>query len=201
MIIDDHRVIDTRNPDAFASKHIPGTVNLALGNMGLLAGWALRPNQTFSFVLGESSENQEDRHLEASTYLYRIGFDQILGYLDGGIHAWTRNDRPTVSFKSLSIEDLAQRLGSPDFILADVREPHEYEAEHIENSISYPLTSIEETDIAQFRGKDVAMICPSGFRSMAGASLLARKGVKSVSVPLGGLKEWKAKGHGMKWKV
>jgi rhodanese-related sulfurtransferase len=169
--------------------------------MGLLGGWALRPSQSYFFVLANTSEDQEDLLRVASTYLHRIGFDGAIGYLDGGLNSWTNSGRETASIASLSIEGLADQLRTSDLILVDGREPHEYASEHIEGALSYPLTGLEEADITPLKGKHVAVICPSGFRSTVAASLLARKGITNISVPLGGLKEWKAKGYRMNWRV
>jgi hydroxyacylglutathione hydrolase len=177
-------IVDTRPSHDFIRIHIPGTISLSLSSIGLLAGWALKPNDTHSLVL----ESPDDLS-KARNYLVRIGFDRILGYLLGGIDAWISSERSTGSLKKYESGDLRK------LTMVDVREPHEFEEGRIEGSKSFPLTSIRDADVSKLSKKKVGTICPSGIRSTTGASILEMKGVESVGVYTGGLKLWKSEGR------
>lgn len=181
---DKHTVVDTRASKEFIKTHIPRTIGLSLSSIGLLAGWVLRPDEKHSFLIDSPSDLSA-----AKSYLIRIGFDDILGYLLGGIDAWKASERPTDSLSDYGSEDLG------GLTLVDVREPHEFEKERIEGSISIPLTAIRSKDVSELSHKRVATVCPSGVRSTTGASILKMKGVASVGVYTSGLKSWKAEGR------
>ena len=172
----------------FLKSHIPGSISLSITNMGGLVGLALRPNLTFSIILRAGNDDWS----LASAMLHRIGYDHIIGYLRDGLKNWVKSGRKTSSIEKLSLDEFGARQTRREVIVVDVREPHEYHEECIENSISVPLTSIEETDIGFAKDGPITTICPSGYRSTTAASILKRRGVEDISVSLDGLKAWKA---------
>ena len=192
----DHRAIDVRPPADFIARHIPGTVSLSLSSMGLLAGWALQSDQSFSLIL-----NEPDNLDEARSYLLRIGYDNIIGYLKGGISAWTTAGRSLESIEKITTDEMYDLLGGKTVSIYDVREPHEYEAEHIADSHNLPLTEIGSSKDYSIPNKPIAVICPSGFRSTTSASLLKRAGYEDTHVILDGLTEWKRKGYPLTTKL
>lgn len=187
-----HRVLDTRLPGEFMKEHIPKTISLSLSNMGLIAGWALKPDQSFSLIL----ENRTDLG-EAWSYLVRVGFDNIVGFLANGITLWKDSCRAVDSIKSISPDYLKTNLQKRNVRVVDVREPHEFDSEHIHESISSPLTQLQDNAPSIGVETPVAAACPSGFRSTTAASILKRTGFVDVSILMGGLKAWKALGFPM----
>jgi len=187
-----HRAIDTRSNADFLNSHIPRTISMSLTNIGLLAGWALRSDQTFSFILNDYN----DLELACSS-LVRVGLDTIIGYLKNGFHEWSKSGRVVDSISSLSIEDLKTGLDNKTLGIIDVREPHEFENARIAGSKSSPLTSLEEEVSDIDTSNTIAIACPTGFRSTAAASIMKRNGMSNIMVPLSGIKEWKAKGYPM----
>lgn len=183
-----HRAIDIGTSVDFLKSHIPGSISLSITNMGGLVGLALRPNLTFSIILRAGNDDWS----LASAMLHRIGYDHIIGYLRDGLKNWVKSGRKTSSIEKLSLDEFGARQTRREVIVVDVREPHEYHEECIENSISVPLTSIEETDIGFAKDGPITTICPSGYRSTTAASILKRRGVEDISVSLDGLKAWKA---------
>jgi hydroxyacylglutathione hydrolase len=182
----DHLVLDTRPPGEFLKQHIPKSVSMSLSNMGLIAGWTLKPQQSFSLILGDRRDFGE-----AWSYLVRVGLDHIVGFLAGGIADWTDSGRVTNSIKSISIEDLKTQVDRREVQIIDVREPHEFELEHIKGSISLPLTQLTDTAPSLHFTTALATICPSGFRSATAASILMRSDIRDIVVPLEGFKGWK----------
>jgi hydroxyacylglutathione hydrolase len=185
-----HRAIDVRPPPDFLDAHIPGTINLSLTNMGLLAGWALRPDQSFSLIL-DNPENLD----EVRSYLLRVGYDKVIGYLKDGLTAWTKSGRALESISIIATDEMHEILDKKTIELYDVREPHEFESEHIADSHNLPLTAIGSTIEYDIPNQPLAVICPSGFRSTTAASLLKNAGYNDIRVVLDGLKEWKQKGY------
>lgn len=185
---DGHRAIDTRPSSEFLECHIPGSLNLSISNMGLLAGWTLRPEQSFSIIL----RNDKDDLELASAMLYRIGFDNIVGYLKNGLDRWISDGMKTESIDILPLDEFAARQTRREVKVLDVREPHEFNKERIEDSVSLPLTGLEES-VKDFKHDgSFAVLCPGGFRSTTAASLLRRHGIQNIAVNLDGLNAWKA---------
>lgn len=192
----DHRGIDTRHSADFLDSHIPGSISLSLTNIGQLAGWALRSNQTFTFILNNNSELEF-----ASNSLYRVGLDTVVGYLKDGFPGWCKSGKMVESIPTLSPEQLNDALKKNMHGIIDVREHYEYEKEWIPNSRSSPLTNLEEA-VSEFDTTEkIVTVCPSGFRSTTAASIMKHNGIHDVAVFLSGLKKWKADGYPMEAKL
>ena len=181
-----HRAIDTRPLAEFLDSHIPRSISLSITNMGLLAGWALRPDQTFSIILRDDTNDL----VQASTLLHRVGYDKIVGFLRNGLNQWVSNGHATGSIDVLSLDELGAKQTRREVIVVDVREPHEYSKARIEDSISLPLTGLEEAAKKFVPDGPVVAICPTGFRSTTAASILKHHGVEDIAVNLEGLKTW-----------
>ena len=185
----DNYALDTRPPKEFLKQNIPKTISMSLGNMGLIVGWAFRPHNNFSLILGD----HRDLGL-AWSYLVRVGFDNIIGVLKNGITGWVEGGRATNTIKSISIDTLRTEVDKGTLQILDVREPHEFKLEHIKGSISSPLTQLMDTVSSMNITAPLATLCPSGFRSSTAASILIKNGITDVAVLLEGFKGWKARG-------
>jgi hydroxyacylglutathione hydrolase len=188
---DNHRAIDTRPSDEYAKSHIPGSISLSTANMGLLAAWVLKPEQTFSIIL----RNEEDDLAFATTILHRFGYDNIIGYLKNGLEQWVASGRKIGFIEKIALDDFKAKQTRHEVKVLDVREPHEFEKEHIEGSVSYPLTRLEESVKGLVSAGPIATICPSGHRSTTAASILKRQGLNNITVSMDGLKGWSARGY------
>jgi hydroxyacylglutathione hydrolase len=185
----DSYALDTRPPVEFLKQHIPGTISMSLGNMGLIAGWTLKPHHNFSLILGDRGDLGE-----AWSYLVRVGFDNIIGFLDNGITGWIESGRATNTIRSISVDKLKTEFDNGKIQIIDVREPHEFKLEHIKGSISSPLTQLMDKASSLNFDTPIATLCPSGFRSATAASILMRNANTDVSVSLEGFKSWKVRG-------
>jgi hydroxyacylglutathione hydrolase len=186
----EHRAIDTRSKYEFLEDHIPKSISISLGHIGLLAGWALRSSQTFSFILSDNS------HItQASAALHRVGLDTIIGYLENGYEGWKQSGKSVSSIPTVTVENLYSGIQDKTIQVVDIREEHEFHQERIESSESYPLTRLEEEMHKIDSKKEIVTICPSGFRSTTAVSMLERAGYEDVRVLPNGLKEWKQKGY------
>ena len=175
---DDVLFLDTRPAAEFAQGFVPGSIFIGLE--GQFAPWvgALIPSVTQPIVL-ITSEGKEEETVQR---LSRVGYDNVLGYLKGGIQAW---DGELDAINRLEASQVEQGLGS-DEVLIDVRKPGEYDAEHIADVPSIPLDYINER-MAEFpKDKALVLHCAGGYRSMIAASILKARGYHHVKDVIGG---------------
>ena len=173
-------ILDTRNANEFANKHIKGS--LFVGLEGQFAPWvgAVIPNINQKIAL--VSENGKEE--EAVRRLARVGYDQVIGFLEGGIESWEKASRPLETIERVTAQELKELYEKKEAII-DVRKPGEYEAEHIENIPNIPLDFIHDK-LGEFpKNKKLVLHCAGGYRSMIAASILAAQG-NAVSDVIGG---------------
>jgi hydroxyacylglutathione hydrolase len=172
---DDVLILDVRHESDFVKSHIPNSIFIGIqGNFAPWVGALLRDvNQKLILVAPEGKEE------EAITRLSRVGFDQVLGYLQGGITAWTAAGFETDCIVSITPEDFAQQLTS-ERIVVDARKPGEFEAEHVTGAISIPLDFINENFQSIPKGKDFFLHCAGGYRSVIMASILKSRGIHNL---------------------
>ena len=173
----------------FAASHLTGSQNIGLG--GQFATWAgtlLEPDRKLVIIA------EPGRESEAAVRLGRIGFDQMIGYLQD-VHSLESRPELTTSTERLSPALAAARLSSLDApLLVDVRTPHENETRRIEGSVSLPLSHLAERAKELPRDRSLIVHCAGGYRSSIAASLLQRLGFSQVSELAGGLAAWEAAG-------
>ncbi|MBN2360611.1 MAG: MBL fold metallo-hydrolase [Deltaproteobacteria bacterium] len=189
-----HRVVvDTRGCEAFAGQHIVASLHLDLeGNFSLFAGWLLAPEQEILLVVDSASAVPD-----ALTRLRRVGLDRVVGYLEGGMPAWTRAGFPTGHLSLLSAAELRQRVqaGSPMQML-DVRSRQEFLRAHVEGALNIPLPDLRSRHGELSRQVPIAIVCASGHRASTAASLVQPLGLHSIAVLAGGLLGYHAAGYG-----
>ncbi|WP_277561627.1 MBL fold metallo-hydrolase, partial [Elizabethkingia anophelis] len=160
-------ILDTRPAAEFHKGFIPQSVNI--GVKGDFAPWVgamiVDVKQPLLLVTDEGSEE------EVITRLSRVGFDNVVGYLKGGLSAWQSAGKETDSVERITPEEFAQRY-TKDARIIDVRKEGEYAAEHIAEAYSRPLAYIN-TWIKDIDPKEHFFLhCAGGYRSMIAASIL-----------------------------
>jgi hydroxyacylglutathione hydrolase len=172
-------ILDVRPKEVFSAEFIPGSIFIGLE--GTFAMWvgALIPDLTRPIVL----VCPEGKEAEAVLRLARVGYDNTVGYLKGGLETWKKAGRKVDSIESITAEGLAQL--KPEHIV-DIRKPGEYEAGHIENAISYPLDFINDHLNDLHTGKKHFIHCKSGYRSVIAISILKKQGYTNLVDVLGG---------------
>lgn len=183
----DHKgalVLDTRSPQEFAKGHIPNSIFIGID--GSFAPWvgALIPDleQPVVFIAPEGREE------EIVTRLSRVGYDNTLGYLDGGIDSWKAAGKEMDTVDSISAEEFADRFNHERLKVLDVRKPTEYEAEHLENAQNFPLDYINENMDEIVKDQQYHIHCAGGYRSMIAASILKSRGFYDIVDVAGGFK-------------
>jgi hydroxyacylglutathione hydrolase len=184
-------VVDTRMPHSFGGAHIRDTYSIWLGGLPSFAGWVLPYNTPILLVL-EDKEQLET----AVKYLIRLGYDNIAGFLNGGIAAWYIEALPVEGFNLLSVHDLKSKLDADEelFIL-DVRGDEEWESGHIEGARHIYVGHVEENLDKVPKNCQVVVYCGSGRRSNIAASILKKNGYRKVFNVLGSMSSWKSAGY------
>jgi hydroxyacylglutathione hydrolase len=180
------QVLDSREPLAFAAAHLCRSVNIGLsGKFATWAGTLLDRDRQIVVIADPGREAETDLRLG------RIGFDQVVGHLDGGVYALRDRPELVASTVRLSADELAERLGSarPPAVV-DVRGPGERKGAFIAGSAHVPLPQLKRRTDELPRGAELVMVCASGFRSCIAASLLECEGFGPVEDLAGGMAAW-----------
>jgi hydroxyacylglutathione hydrolase len=184
-------IIDTRLPYAFAGSHIPNSLSIWLGGTSVYPGWLMDTNQYIVFV----HERPEDIDV-ATTRFRRLGFDNMCGYLCGGMNTWQEAGRPIRSFKTISSTELKTKFSKEEITLLDVREPHEWtEDGYIEGATLIHFADLPEKTGALPKEEPIAITCSVGNRTSIALSLLERAGYTNLSNVLGGMTAWANLGY------
>ncbi|MEQ9591698.1 MAG: MBL fold metallo-hydrolase [Cyclobacteriaceae bacterium] len=177
-------VLDTRAAQVFAKGFIPNSVNIGID--GSFAPWvgALIPGVSQPLLIVAD----EGREEEIVTRLARVGYDNSLGYLKGGIKAWQKAGKDMDSIESISAQEFVKRAKDEKLKVIDVRKPTEYAAEHVDGATNLPLDFIND-HLAEFpKDEKFYMHCASGYRSMVAASILKARGWDNFIEVAGGIK-------------
>lgn len=179
------QILDVRDPDTYAARHLAGAVNISLkSRFASWAGTLLDPARPIVIV------TEPGREREAAVRLGRIGFDTVAGYLDGGMEAAGGRPDEVRRTRRVTSAELAPLLAAP-VTLVDVRFPGEWAQESIPGSVNIPLDQLPERVNEIPRGGRVAVFCQTGLRSSTAASLLEGAGHGGVIDLIGGFADWK----------
>jgi hydroxyacylglutathione hydrolase len=184
------QILDTRDPEVFGAAHLAGSINVGLG--GQYATWAgtvLDHTRPIVIIAAPGREN------ESAIRLGRIGFDHIAGYLENGLHSLESRPDLVASTERLSAPFAAERLASPrPPLVIDVRTPREHAQNHIDGSLSVPLSRLKDNLKTLPKDRPLLVYCAGGYRSSIAASLLRGSGFDSVAEIAGGFAAWETAG-------
>lgn len=174
-------ILDVRPQGEFVESHIPGSIFIGIN--GGFAPWvgALITDIKQPILL----ITPEGREEETITRLARVGYDNTLGYLSGGMDAWKNAGKEVDSIESISAEEFESRV-SDDSIILDVRKPGEWQSEHLTNAKHLALDYINE-NMDQVNSDDHYFVhCAGGYRSVIFASILKSRGIHNLTDIKGG---------------
>jgi hydroxyacylglutathione hydrolase len=182
------QILDTRDPDEFGAAHMTGSINIGLG--GQYATWAGTVlDHTHPIVIIAAA----GRETEAAVRLGRIGFDNVAGYLDGGLNSLATSPELIVFTERISPQFASELLSMAEPpLVVDVRAPRERDQKHIEGSVSIPLNRLTETAKTLPKNRALLVYCAGGYRSSIAASLLQGCGFQPVGEIAGGIAAWEA---------
>ena len=174
-------LLDVRTASDFANGHIPGS--LFIGLDGQFAPWVgTLITDLNSPILLISPEGREE---ETVMRLSRVGYDNCLGYLSGGLNAWEQAGRQIETVNSISPESFIDKLPLTKNIL-DVRKPGEFEAAHLKTATNVPLDFISDWVNTLDRSNPYVVHCAGGYRSMVAISILLANGFRHLTDVQGG---------------
>ncbi len=170
-------VLDTRKPQDYSEGHIPGSINIGLD--GQFAPWVgvLIPEIEQNILLITSEKREE----EAIRRLSRVGYDNVLGFLEGGYGAWKKSKKETDTVESIDTKDFADRISKdPALVILDVRKDGEYRSERMTSSHHIPLDDINTRFNELPSGNPIYIHCAGGYRSMIFSSILKKRGIHNI---------------------
>lgn len=175
-------ILDVRKPIEFATEHIENS--LFIGIDGQFAPWvgALITDIKQPLILVTEAGREEETVMRLS----RVGYDNCIGFIDGGIKAWKDAGNKTSSITSISADEFTGKLKSNSLEVLDVRKPGEYESSHLLNVNSNPLDFITDWQDSLTKDKEYHIHCAGGYRSMIAASILKRNGYDKLIDVAGG---------------
>jgi hydroxyacylglutathione hydrolase len=175
-------ILDVRNEKDFVKEHIPNSIFIGID--GSFAPWvgALVKDIKQAILL----ITPEGREAEVVTRLARVGFDNTLGYLKGGIDAWKDAGKEVDSIRSISAQEFENELSQTKYPVFDVRKEGEFTAEHLTIAENTPLDFLNSY-LASFPKNDHFYVhCAGGYRSVIAASILKSRGIHHVIDVAGG---------------
>ncbi|TRZ41684.1 MBL fold metallo-hydrolase [Robertkochia solimangrovi] len=174
-------VLDVRTQEDFIKGHVPNSIFIGLN--GSFAPWVgaliTDLHQPLLLIVPEGKSE------EAVTRLSRVGYDNTLGYLDGGMDAWKKAGKEISTLRSISATAFEKEYSEKDNVL-DVRKPGEYEGEHLEAATSFPLDFINEHMNEIDKDHHYYIHCAGGYRSVIAASILQSRGYENLTDIAGG---------------
>ena len=181
-LIKDVILLDVRNEYDFAESHIPGSIFIGLdGRFAPWVGELLEDIKKPIILLAP-----EGREEEAITRLSRVGFDNIKGYLDGGIKSWIESNKKTNSIENIKAQDFISLNSKFDLDILDVRSQNEYINGSVNGSLNIPLVNLTDNLIKINSNSRSYIYCKGGYRSMIASSILYSNGIKNITNIIGG---------------
>ena len=184
VLMEDESVLllDVRGPQVFCKGFIPGSVNIGLkGDFAPWVGTLITDMKQRIALVTEPGEEEE-----AITRLARVGYDCVVGYLEGGFESWDNSENEIDQIESISADQFAELATGKKVNTIDVRKPTEFEAEHLEAVTSAPLHELNQHMSAFKTGENNYIHCAGGYRSMIAASILKGRGIHNVIDIAGG---------------
>lgn len=174
-------ILDTRPAAVFHKKFIPNSVNIGLkGDFAPWVGAMIVDVQQPLLLITEKGSEQE-----AITRLSRVGFDNVVGYLDGGFETWEKSGKETDEIHRITPEEFAEKFSNEAKVI-DVRKETEYASEHVEDAYNRPLDNISEWASGIEGDEHFFLHCAGGYRSMIAASILNARGIRNFTEIEGG---------------
>ena len=175
-------ILDVRHQDDFARGHVPRSIFIGID--GSFAPWvgAMIGNVKQPILL----ITPEGREEETVTRLARVGFDNTLGYLKGGINSWSKANKTIDTVEGIEVKSFKPLAEKENLTIFDVRKSGEYASEHLVDAHSTPLDFLNN-HMSEFPIKgDFYIHCAGGYRSMIAASILKSRGIHNLIDVRGG---------------
>ncbi|MBW1619303.1 MBL fold metallo-hydrolase [Empedobacter falsenii] len=175
-------ILDVRDPQTFAAGFIPNSINIGIrGNFAPWVGTLITDIKQPILLIAEIGEEEE-----AVTRLARVGYDNVIGFLNNGFQAWAEAEKDFDEIVSVSPEEFVELVDETELKILDVRKPGEYETSHVEGAITAPLDFINESMKLIDPEETYLVHCAGGYRSMIFSSILRARGYENLIDVAGG---------------
>jgi glyoxylase-like metal-dependent hydrolase (beta-lactamase superfamily II)/rhodanese-related sulfurtransferase len=180
-------ILDVRHQSEFIKGFIPQSIFIGVdGGFAPWVGTLIKDIEQPILLVCEKGREQE-----VITRLSRVGFDNVLGYLEGSFNSWQKANKEIDTLKSVSATILEEKIEQnfdklSSVLVFDVRKPGEFASEHIKIAESTPLDFLNNY-ISEFpKDKPFYVHCAGGYRSVIAASILKARGFHKVIDVAGG---------------
>jgi len=175
-------ILDTRNPLIFSEGFIPNSINIGIdGGFAPWVGTLILDIKQPILLVADSSREQE-----VITRLARVGFDNVLGYIDGGFETWKKSGEKTDRIRRITADLFIDEQQINNNLIIDVRKEVEFYSNHMKNALNFPLAYINDWYQKFDNSEHFYLHCAGGYRSMIAASILKSKGIYNFSEIAGG---------------
>jgi rhodanese-related sulfurtransferase/glyoxylase-like metal-dependent hydrolase (beta-lactamase superfamily II) len=173
------RILDVRPVPSFAAAHPTGALSIPLRPaFASWLGWLAAHDRPI-IVVREPAQDLEEVLWQAA----KIGYENIVGELAGGMDAWTAASLPTAT------TELTQATADSGIRVLDIRQEAEYREGHVPGALHIELGNLSAV-IDQLADVPTVVMCGHGERAMGAASILEGHGLTHVSVLAGGPEDW-----------
>ena len=184
LMNDEMIILDTRPATVFTQGFVPGSIGIGLeGRFAEWAGSLLSFDKPMMLVTDPGMEK------ETIVRLARVGFNKVLGYLQGGFEAWKKSGEAVDVIIDIEPDELMMDIPFDDkLVVLDVRRPTEFADGHILDAVNLPLNEMNDPGSMANINEDQNLYvhCSAGYRSVIAASLLKRQGIHNLRNVTGG---------------
>jgi len=179
-------ILDTRSANTFAEGFIKNAFNIGLdGSFAIWVGTMLDIERKIILITEPGKEQ------EAIMRLARVGYENVVGFLEGGIATWKNANKPLETIELIEPDGFAQRYDKENNKVLDVRKVSELENGHVPGIINIPLSELGDNLEQLDKNEKYLVHCRSGYRSMIAASILKANGFDNIVNVVGGFNKIK----------
>lgn len=175
-------VIDSRKHSEIVDGFIKGTVCICLEmSYAIWTAMLYKPDTKIVLVTDIGKE------IESITRLTRVGFENILGYLEGGYEAWVKAQLPVKKLKEISVQEGLKVISENPKSLLDIRNHKEYISPgYIKDSVLIPLPELKDNFDKIEKKEPLYILCKTGNRAFVTGSLLRGQGFENDLIVIKG---------------
>jgi glyoxylase-like metal-dependent hydrolase (beta-lactamase superfamily II)/rhodanese-related sulfurtransferase len=183
-----HFILDTRKAESFAKGFVKGSINIGLeGQYAVWVGALVPPESTILLVTDPGKEE------ESIVRLARIGYDAVIGYLDGGMAKWILENKPIDKIEEVNADNFASQYNQGKLNILDVRNHGEHQSGILKGAQAICLSKLSK-EIENLKSSNTYFVhCAGGYRSMMACSLLKKNNFLNVINIQGGMQFLKNK--------
>lgn len=176
-------ILDSRAPEVFAKGFIPNSINIGIdGSFAMWVGELILDIKQEILIVAENNEKVKETIIRLS----RVGYDNAIGYLEGGFEAWKNAGKEIDIVNRITAAQLEKHSKEDQLVIIDVRKASEFESEHLIDAVNIPL-NVMLNHLSKFpKDKVFVLHCAGGYRSMIAASMLKQRGYDNFVDVIGG---------------